>query len=146
MRTCTNCGVSFDPTTGKGYRCPPCRKVYDAAWREKRRAEGKPASGYQMPREYHQAYGKTYTQRPQVKERIRARSAESRNNPANRHKHEARWKVSNAVTSGRLVRQPCEVCGAHRSQAHHPDYSRPLDVKWLCAIHPRAEHTKAEGK
>jgi hypothetical protein len=32
---------------------------------------------------------------------------------------------------GRLVPQPCQVCGGV-AQKHHPDYSRPLDVVWLC--------------
>ena len=29
---------------------------------------------------------------------------------------------------GRLIRQPCEVCGEVKSQAHHGDYGKPLDV------------------
>lgn len=39
MRNCTSCGSPFPPT-GKGYRCPPCRKAYDAAWRQRRREQG----------------------------------------------------------------------------------------------------------
>ena len=67
------------------------------------------------------------------------------NDPALRSKHEARWAVNHAITAGRLVRQPC-VCGAVKSQAHHPNYEKPLDVKWLCAPCHRAEHAKAEGE
>lgn len=33
---------------------------------------------------------------------------------------------------GRLVRRPCEVCGLLDSQMHHDDYSKPLEVRWLC--------------
>lgn len=51
--------------------------------------------------------------------------------------------VAQALRSGRLIRQPCEVCGAVRVDAHHPDYNRPLDVCWLCRRHHRAIH--AEG-
>ncbi len=43
--------------------------------------------------------------------------------------------VMNALQSGRLLREPCHVCGVIPAQAHHPDYSRPLDVEWLCPKH-----------
>lgn len=50
--------------------------------------------------------------------------------------------VNNAVRDGRLIPWPvCAVpdcCG--RPEAHHPDYSRPLDVVWLCDHHHRAAH------
>ena len=37
-----------------------------------------------------------------------------------------------AIKSGKLKRLPCEVCGNIKSQMHHPDYSKPLKVRWLC--------------
>lgn len=45
--------------------------------------------------------------------------------------------VSNAIRDKRLVRLPCQVCGDPKSQAHHPDYSKPLAVEWLCFKHHR---------
>jgi hypothetical protein len=47
--------------------------------------------------------------------------------------------VSNAVRDGRLQRQPCWVCG-EKAVAHHPDYSAPLDVVWLCQAHHKQTH------
>jgi hypothetical protein len=44
----------------------------------------------------------------------------------------ARRAVRSALRRGDLVRQPCSVCGAAKTQAHHTDYSKPLDVEWLC--------------
>lgn len=35
---------------------------------------------------------------------------------------------------------PCSVCGATRGEAHHDDYSKPLDVVWLCRTHHWARH------
>tara|TARA_R110000868_G_C10908442_1_gene764782 strand:+ start:580 stop:996 length:417 start_codon:yes stop_codon:yes gene_type:complete len=53
----------------------------------------------------------------------------------------ARKAVRSAVVAGRLVKQPCEVCGAtYRIHGHHDDYSKPLDVRWLCAKHHRQHH------
>lgn len=55
-------------------------------------------------------------------------------------KDSARTAVSNAVRDGKLVRLPCEVCGDPKSQGHHDDYTRPLDVRWLCFKHHREHH------
>jgi hypothetical protein len=45
------------------------------------------------------------------------------------------------VNQGFLKRQPCEVCGTEEDvQAHHDDYSKPLDVRWLCRKHHREHH------
>lgn len=53
----------------------------------------------------------------------------------------ARNAVNNAVRKGRLLRQPCERCGWSPAEAHHDDYSRPLDVRWLCfRCHREGEH------
>lgn len=51
----------------------------------------------------------------------------------------ARTAVGNALRDGRLTRGPCELAGngecRGRVEAHHEDYERPLDVRWLCAKH-----------
>ena len=58
----------------------------------------------------------------------------------NPEKERARWAVKYALGRKHIVRLPCEVCGAQKSQAHHSDYSKPLQVRWLCFVHHRAEH------
>lgn len=63
-----------------------------------------------------------------------------------RSRYLARTKVSNAVRSRRLVKEPCEVCGSLEVQAHHDDYSKPLDVRWLCDPHHREWHKHNEAK
>jgi hypothetical protein len=47
----------------------------------------------------------------------------------------ARKAVQQAVKRGDLVRLPCEVCGSPKSAGHHDDYSKPLEVRWLCRTH-----------
>ena len=56
-------------------------------------------------------------------------------------KIKARSAVYIALGQGRLHRQPCQVCGAEPADAHHEDYTKPLDVQWLCHVH----HCEAHG-
>lgn len=53
---------------------------------------------------------------------------------ANRHKRSAHDAVYRAIKSGALVRpNACEHCNAQVfTEASHTDYSRWLDVEWLC--------------
>lgn len=48
--------------------------------------------------------------------------------------HRAHNLVNNAIKRGELTRRSCERCGSGLAvQAHHEDYSKPLEVNWLCA-------------
>ena len=54
--------------------------------------------------------------------------------------------VRNAIKSGKLSRLPCKICGNKRSQAHHFDYKKPLDVIFLCPRHHvLLHHGKTSG-
>lgn len=70
-------------------------------------------------------------------------------------KFAAQKTLNEAVRSGRIVRpETCEACGQKpprnrlgRSsiQGHHDDYSKPLEVRWLCQpCHNRHHKTLAE--
>lgn len=58
-------------------------------------------------------------------------------------KGRAHSRVQYLIESGKMKRLPCEVCGEVKSQAHHDDYNKPLDVRFLCQIH-HSEHHKNE--
>ncbi|RUU22662.1 hypothetical protein EN883_18610 [Mesorhizobium sp. M7A.F.Ca.AU.002.06.1.1] len=67
--------------------------------------------------------------------------------------YKAQTAVSNAVRDGRLFKQPCEFCGDDEVHAHHRDYTKPLEVVWLCpkchhrlhALFPELEGKKKAG-
>jgi hypothetical protein len=56
----------------------------------------------------------------------------------------ARNAVNNAIKAGKMSRLPCFICGSNDVQGHHPDYSAPLDVVWLCVPHHKAAHALIE--
>lgn len=60
-------------------------------------------------------------------------------------KKEARTLVTQAIANGFLVRQPCEICGNPKTDAHHDDYSKPLKVRWLCRRDHAAWHKAFEA-
>lgn len=59
----------------------------------------------------------------------------------NPEKYRAQNILNNAIRDGKIERQPCH-CG-EKAHAHHHDYSRPLDVTWLCAIHHKGHHSRS---
>lgn len=70
------------------------------------------------------------------------RLAQIKERAANPEKYSAHIKTGNAIRDGKLMRQPCEVCGKAKAQAHHDDYSKPLEVRWLCVKHHNEHHRK----
>ena len=59
----------------------------------------------------------------------------------------AAGKVRWAIQSGLLTRsQVCDECGSKNYvDAHHSDYSRPLDVVWLCRSCHKRLHSKGRS-
>jgi ribosomal protein S27AE len=88
----------------------------------------------------YRAYGneKYAEQSDEIAERRKLRR--ERDGDKFRKQNLARRKVYNAIQEGLLVRQPCEICGDEPADAHHDDYDKPLDVRWLCRKHHMQEH------
>lgn len=52
---------------------------------------------------------------------------------ANPEKRAAHLALGRAVRDGKIQKLPCAFCGENDNlEAHHHDYSKPLDVTWLC--------------
>lgn len=54
----------------------------------------------------------------------------------------AQAKVRYALLKGVLKKMPCSICGSEKSVGHHPDYSEPLSVVWLCQAHHKQLHAQ----
>lgn len=55
-------------------------------------------------------------------------------------RYRAEQAVRNAKRNGTLISQPCAICGAIKTECHHKDYDKPLDVTWLCKHCHRLVH------
>jgi hypothetical protein len=95
--------------------------------------------------EYYRAYDRARANNPdrvQAREsyaaseqgRATAAAAKRRYAYKSSDRRKAHVTAGNAIRDGRIERlDGCEHCGASgKLQAHHPDYSLPLCVTWLC--------------
>lgn len=58
-------------------------------------------------------------------------------------KKKARRILWDALVSGKIKKQPCIKCGNKKVEAHHDNYSKPLEVIWFCKPHHHQEkHSK----
>lgn len=134
MKTCKGCGedkplTEFHKNT---YRCKLCERARYAAYRlanlERLRAYDRDRSA--EPERMSMTASLSLAYKMNHPDRAAATSA-----------------VARALRSGELVKWPvCAVpdCECTSVQAHHPDYSRPLDVIWLCAPHHKHLHVMAK--
>jgi len=130
-------GIKPKVDTSDTKRCPRCgeTKPLDQFSRDPRRPRG--INSYCRPcyREYARELAKKNGPRYRRTEAYRAK----RNS-----KHTLAAQIVNrAVKLGVLTKGPCAVCGTtERIQAHHTDYTKPLEVTWLCRLH----HFHAHGQ
>ena len=55
--------------------------------------------------------------------------------------------VRNAIRLGTIVKGPCEQCGnPKRVHGHHDDYTKPLEVRWLCPTCHGNHHAQLNEK
>jgi hypothetical protein len=48
--------------------------------------------------------------------------------------------INQDIALGKIVRQSCVKCGNPKTDAHHPDYTKPREVIWLCRTHHNEVH------
>lgn len=87
--------------------------------------------------EYYRAYDRARAKQPH---RVEQRKEYAKANPIARPepdpiKRTARNKLYAAVRDGKIVKPPeCQICSASDEvlHGHHEDYTKPLDVIWVC--------------
>lgn len=154
MKTCTNCKAEKKESEfqtrraspdGLTSRCRKCLSEYD-----KRRANlphrKAMREAYQKTDAYLRSARKAkmkYADKNKDKV-FQANKAYRERNPK---KYKCHGKVAFAIKTGILIRQPCEICKDNHSVAHHDDYDKPLEVRWLCDYHHKQWHKyNGEGR
>ena len=107
--------------------------------------------GFNSAEEYN-AFQREYRAKNQQKWREYKKKYNSEWRKKNGYQNEENWKKNNpqklraqmrlqtAVRRNKLSKLPCSYCGDVKSVAHHPDYSKPLEVIWVCKVHHRQIH------
>lgn len=135
-KSCTRCGsvkplsefqVRRASADGLTASCKECLRAYDAARYER---------DWAKVRERQARYRAT------EEARVRHRELQKAYWARYPEKRAARLRVGNALRNKRLERpEACEACQMPgRLHAHHDDYARPLEVRWLCVPCHEAVH------
>lgn len=131
MKTCIECGETLGldsfyahPRMADGHlnKCKECIKKYSR-------------KHYQLNIEHYSKYDQLRTKLPDRLEKKKIYRRNYRDN--NPEKYRAHMLVASAIRSGQIDKKPCEICGATKVEAHHDDYTKPLNVKWFCFRHHR---------
>lgn len=147
MKTCFKCGKTLPlsgfykhPGMADGHlgKCKECAKADSIATRYRKIEHYAAYDAFRNTTDNRKARRAVYLKN------FRARNAA---------KVSAHNAVRRAVASGRLIRpKSCSECGAisdgtRRTQihAHHDDYSRKLDVRWLCPACHVKQHTELQS-
>jgi hypothetical protein len=144
------CGCEFWRSTGRVFkRCPPHKRAKHAADDKKYRA-----ANLELFKARVRAYSRAH--RTQKKAYMREWGKAHRGRHKKYPTKNPHWTVkaarygmpmirahravTTALASLKLARGSCEECGSWRTQAHHHDYAKPLDVRWLCDPHHQQLH------
>ena len=165
LKRCGICASDLPPSEfhrdsrakdGLQWRCKSCKRQY----RESRREQGQVyAKQYREThrdkiREYNEQYQennpvkvKAWDRQYRDTHREKINKARRASYYANPEKPRAYRAIANAIKRGILIKQPCEMCGAtERVDAHHDDYSKPLEIRWLCKTHHKQFHKEERNE
>jgi len=146
LKRCLLCGKNrpheqfYKTKAGLSAYCKSCSSAKSRAWHL-----NNPERVRARKRRYYRANKERYLARTQAWVSKHPERAREHNNKAVREyrkRHPERAKaqraVSIAISTGKLVRQPCVVCGTTENiWALIKNWSKPLEVVWLCRSHHR---------
>jgi len=132
MKKCKDCQAEKPQKDfyGKQGECKECTKKRVSAY-------GKTTKGKEVDRKRNL--------KPERKKKQLGYVRKSRKKHVNRYK--CMSKFWNEFRKGTIKKLSCEKCGTDQLvEAHHPDYSKPLEVIWLCSLHHKEWHRNNQTK
>lgn len=141
-RRCYSCNLEKDvkdfykdksKSGGYDYKCKDCKKKSSSEYRKNNREKylhyfrTHPRINSPARLKYLSEYAKSHPQKERDKKELIAQR-----------------KLQYAVDTGKIIRLPCSICGKTKSEAHHPDYSKPLEVIWFCRSHHKLHHARTK--
>jgi hypothetical protein len=144
MKKCIKCGelleescfpTSFTNSSGLSGQCKKCTAIYMKERRRRMKVENPLEYEKHLEGERNRVKGLKQKQPKEKRKEYHKRYAQR-----NKHKMECQRMVHKAISDGVLIKQPCLFCKNPDSQAHHEDYSKPLEIIWLCKSHHYERH------
>lgn len=132
---CKKCMQEYEKTNLNQERKRELRTKYRENNRERIREQDREAY-HQDPekfREKARISQKKYFQTDKGREKYKQQGLKLRKKYP--EKARARSLLSNAICAGKIIRpSKCSLCRCDKGiiESHHPDYSKPLDVIWVC--------------
>ena len=144
QRQCAKCGKvkSLDEFVNhkgvkqdKDYYCKPCFNEKSKDWIRRNKYQH-----LQIARDFYwknrDRLRSRKTKSPPIwlRENLRVKAKVRRSDPLNKIKNKAR-DITKYATKIKLIekRDTCQICGEKkRLTRHHNDYSKPLDIIWVC--------------
>ena len=108
--------------------------------KEKRRLERRKAKESGKYKEWQARYEST----EKGKERVRRYEQKRYQSVEGKARLAAKNAVKYATRVGKLMKEPCFMCGSEHSQAHHSSYASDMKlvVTWLCCAHHNEIHNE----
>ncbi len=126
----------------------PQRAKYLREWRARRKAEGRPVQGNGRGGTHYKTKEEEREYRREWRAKRKAAGNPVPSGEYNPLRSRARHDVKDASNAG-LISRPnkCEECGGSgKILAHHDDYTKSLDVRWVCSPCHYKIHCEISGQ
>jgi hypothetical protein len=158
MFLCKKCNIiksdnDFYKSLKNRHWCKQCHKEYTkkyykthigySAKTQKKFREKHPGyyKKYQPSKEERKTYAKIW----RITHKISANNSTKKWRMNNKNKHLVHNFTQTALYNGKLIKKPCCICGNSKSQAHHEDYNKPLNIIWFCQEHHSQRHIELKN-